>query len=150
MRTELRKQIYHARLIRRAEAQGRTYACDYTTDSFTAITELTVFAPNHPRLLSLFAGACAANSANIVGAHITTTRDGFALDSFLLAREFDHDEDESRRAVRIDDTIEKLPARRRARARIAREAPPARRRASRPSRWRRRSSSTTPCPMPTR
>jgi [protein-PII] uridylyltransferase len=108
MRTELRKQIYHARLIRRAEAQGRTYACDYTTDSFTAITELTVFAPNHPRLLSLFAGACAANGANIVGAHITTTRDGFALDSFLLAREFDLDEDESRRAVRIDDTIEKL------------------------------------------
>jgi [protein-PII] uridylyltransferase len=108
LRTELRKQIYHARLIRRAEAQGRSYACDYTTDSFTAITELTVFAPNHPRLLALFAGACAANGANIVGAHITTTRDGFALDSFLLQREFDLDEDESRRAVRIDDTIEKL------------------------------------------
>ena len=49
-----------------------------------AITELTVFAPNHPRLLALFAGACAAAGANIAGAHITTTRDGYALDTFLL------------------------------------------------------------------
>jgi [protein-PII] uridylyltransferase len=46
--------------------------------------------------------------ANIVGAHITTTRDGFALDTFLLAREFPEDEDEKRRASRIAETIDKL------------------------------------------
>ena len=46
--------------------------------------------------------------ANISGAHISTTRDGFALDTFLLAREFDQDEDELRRARRIAETIEKL------------------------------------------
>ncbi len=44
----------------------------------------------------------------IAGAHITTTRDGFALDTFLLAREFNEDEDELRRAKRIEDTIERL------------------------------------------
>ena len=65
-------------------------------------------APNHARLLALFAGACAATGANIVGAHVATTRDGFALDTFLLHREFDEDEDERRRAVRIGATIEKL------------------------------------------
>ena len=43
-------------------------ATDITTDAFTAITELTVVAPNHPRLLALFAGACAAAGANIAGA----------------------------------------------------------------------------------
>ena len=64
--------------------------------------------PTIPRLLALFAGACAASGANISGAHISTTRDGFALDTFLLAREFDHDEDELRRARRIAETIEKL------------------------------------------
>ncbi len=93
---------------RRAEIEGQTFAADFKTDVFTAITELTVFAPNHPRLLALFAGACAANGANIVGAHITTTRDGFALDTFLLQREFEFDEDENRRARRISDTIERL------------------------------------------
>lgn len=108
LRTEPKRQIEHARLLRKAEAEGRTLAADHATDAFTAVTELTVFAPNHPRLLSLFAGACAANGANIAGAHITTTRDGFALDTFLLAREFDQDEDELRRAKRIEDTIERL------------------------------------------
>ena len=49
-----------------------------------------------------------ASGANISGAHISTTRDGFALDTFLLAREFDEDEDELRRARRIAETIEKL------------------------------------------
>ena len=92
----------------RAERAGEKLASTYTTDAFTAITELSLFAPNHPRLLALFAGACAASGANISGAHISTTRDGFALDTFLLAREFDHDEDELRRARRIAETIEKL------------------------------------------
>ena len=64
--------------------------------------------PTIPRLLALFAGACAASGANISGAHISTTRDGFALDTFLLAREFDQDEDELRRARRIAETIENL------------------------------------------
>jgi [protein-PII] uridylyltransferase len=108
LRTEPKRQIEHARLLRRAAKEGKTFASAQTTDAFTAITELTVFAPNHPRLLALFAGACAANGANIVGAHITTTRDGFALDTFLLAREFDIDDDEQRRARRIAETIERL------------------------------------------
>ena len=105
MRTEPRRQIDHARLLERAEREGKKFATDHITDAFSAITELTVFAPNHPRLLSQFAGACAANGANIVGAHVTTTRDGFALDTFLLARELGEDDDEHRRAERVADTI---------------------------------------------
>jgi [protein-PII] uridylyltransferase len=108
LRTETRKAVEHARLIRAAEQAGEKLASNVTTDAFTAITELSLFAPNHPRLLALFAGACAAAGANISGAHISTTRDGFALDTFLLAREFEHDEDELRRAARISETIGKV------------------------------------------
>jgi [protein-PII] uridylyltransferase len=108
LKTETGKAVEHAALIRSAELAGRKLASDFKTDAFTAITELTLFAPNHPRLLALFAGACAASGANISGAHISTTRDGFALDTFLLAREFDQDEDELRRAGRIAETIERL------------------------------------------
>jgi [protein-PII] uridylyltransferase len=108
LKTETRKAVDHARLVHAAEAAGQKFASGYATDAFTAITELSLFAPNHPRLLALFAGACAATGANISGAHISTTRDGFALDSFLLAREFERDEDELRRARRIAETIEKL------------------------------------------
>jgi [protein-PII] uridylyltransferase len=108
LKTEPEKMLADARLVEEADKSGQKFASVFKTDAFTAITELTLYAPNHPRLLALFAGACAATGANISGAHISTTRDGFALDTFLLAREFDHDEDELRRARRISETIEKL------------------------------------------
>ncbi|HWB45810.1 MAG TPA: [protein-PII] uridylyltransferase [Hyphomicrobiaceae bacterium] len=108
LKTETRKAVEHARLLQAAESENRKLASKVTTDAFTAITELSLLAPNHPRLLALFAGACAAAGANIAGAHISTTRDGVALDTFLLAREFDQDEDELRRARRIAETIEQL------------------------------------------
>jgi [protein-PII] uridylyltransferase len=110
LRTEPRQQIEHAQLVARAERSDLKLATDVRTDTFTAITEFTVYAPNHPRLLAIFAGACASAGANIVGAHIATTRDGFALDTFRLQREFDDDADERRRATRIADTIGKLLA----------------------------------------
>jgi [protein-PII] uridylyltransferase len=108
LRTDIKHQLEHLALMETARREARPFAFRYATDAFTAVTELTVLAPNHARLLSMFAGACAAAGANIMGAHITTTRDGSALDTFLLKRELDHDEDELRRARRIGDTIEKL------------------------------------------
>ncbi len=108
LRIDSRKQADHARLIHRAETENLSIATAYMTDKFTGVTELSVYAPNHPRLLALFAGACAANGANIAGAHISTTRDGFALDTFILQREFQDDEDELRRAKRISETIDKV------------------------------------------
>jgi [protein-PII] uridylyltransferase len=108
LRTDLATQVAHANVVRDALTSRTKFSTNIKTDSFTAITELTVFAPNHARLLSLFAGACAAAGANIAGAHITTTRDGYALDTFLLNREFTEDEDELRRSHRIIDTIQRL------------------------------------------
>ena len=108
LRTDTNTQVEHAELLRRAQKDKTKLATSVKTDAFTAITELTVFAPNHARLLSLFAGACAAAGSNIAGAHITTTRDGYALDTFLLNREFKDDEDELRRAKRISEMIDRL------------------------------------------
>jgi [protein-PII] uridylyltransferase len=108
LRTDLAAQMTHAGVVRDAVRSHKKLATVVKTDAFTAITELTIFAPNHPRLLALFAGACAAAGANIAGAHITTTRDGYALDTFLLNREFRDDEDELRRAARISETIQNL------------------------------------------
>lgn len=108
LRTEKRKQVLHARLLADMEAAGKTFAVEVEPDRFTAVTEFTVLAPNHPRLLALFAGACAAAGANIVGAHVATTRDGTAIDTFLLQRAFEHDDDEQRRGQRIGEMIGKL------------------------------------------
>ncbi len=108
LRTDTGQQTEHAEMIRRAEVSNKQLVTASKTDGFKAITELTIYAPNHPRLLALFAGACAAAGANISGAHISTTRDGFALDTFLLARDFVTDDDELRRTKRIGEAIDNV------------------------------------------
>lgn len=102
------QQVEQARLLRDAEAERRKLVTTVETDAFTAMTTLTVLAPNYPRLLSMIAGACAAAGANIIGAQVSTTRDGLALDSIALQREFEREEDERRRGKRIAKSIEKL------------------------------------------
>ena len=98
LRTDLAVVAEHAKLIRDAEAQAQPIVTHIATDAFRGVTEITLLAPNHPRLLAMVAGACTGAGANIVDAQISTTRDGMALDTIHLEREFDHAEDEERRA----------------------------------------------------
>ncbi|WP_281436201.1 [protein-PII] uridylyltransferase [Ciceribacter sp. L1K22] len=102
----LEDQVRHANFIRQADKSGHALATMVRTHSFHAITEITVLSPDHPRLLSIIAGACAAAGANIADAQIFTTSDGRALDTILVNREFPIDEDEMRRAGTICRMIE--------------------------------------------
>lgn len=102
----LEDQVRHAGFIRDADKAGQALATMVRTDSFHAITEITVLSPDHPRLLTVIAGACAAAGANIVDAQIFTTSDGRALDTILVNREFPNDADEMRRAANIGKMIE--------------------------------------------
>lgn len=108
LRTDTARQIEHAKLIRDAAAEERNLAISFRSDAFTGITDLEILAPNHPRLLSVFAGCCAAAGANIIGAQITTTRNGLALDTFSLQRGFSDEDDEKRRVSQIKRTIERV------------------------------------------
>jgi len=100
------KHLRHAEFIREADAAGKKLATMIKTHQFEAVTEITVLAQDHPRLLSVIAGACVAAGGNIVDAQIFTTSDGRALDTILISREFDRDEDERRRAERVGRLIE--------------------------------------------
>jgi [protein-PII] uridylyltransferase len=108
LRSDLDTIVEQAKLVRTAEEERKSLVTHFSTDAFRAVTEITLFAPNHPRLLAMVAGACTGAGANIVDAQISTTRDGMALDTIHLEREFDHAEDEERRAARIASSIEKL------------------------------------------
>ncbi len=107
LKVDLAHKISHARFLRRAEDEGRALATEVGFDNARGVIELTVLAPDHPRLLSTIAGACAASGANIVDAQIYTTTDGLALDTISISREFERDEDEARRAARVAEAIEK-------------------------------------------
>jgi [protein-PII] uridylyltransferase len=110
LRVDLPRKVANARFIRAAEAAGKTLATDIQTRAFEAVTEITVLAPDHPRLLSTIAGACTIAGANIVDAQIYTTKDGQALDSISISREFEDEADEERRARRVGDLIEQALA----------------------------------------
>ena len=93
--------------MREADAAGQSVATGFETDGFRGVTEITVVSPDHPRLLAIVTGACAAAGGNIVDAQIFTTVDGMALDTIFLSRAFDRDEDELRRAEKVAGSIER-------------------------------------------
>ncbi|HZD89103.1 MAG TPA: [protein-PII] uridylyltransferase, partial [Pseudolabrys sp.] len=107
LKVDLPHKVAHANFVRASEKSEKTLATMVGFDTLRGVTELTVLCPDHPWLLSVIAGACAMAGANIVDAQIYTTTDGRALDTISVAREFDRDEDEERRAGRIADSIEK-------------------------------------------
>lgn len=110
LRVDLPRKIAHAGFIREADREKRALATAIRTRDFEAVTEITVFAPDHPRLLSIIAGACTIAGANIVDAQVYTTTDGQALDSISISREFDDSADEERRARKVGDLIEQALA----------------------------------------
>jgi len=107
LKTDEARRVKQAQFVRAADRGGRTVATAYETDSFRGVTEFTILSPDHPRLLAIVTGACAAAGGNIVDAQIFTTTDGMALDTIVLSRAFDRDEDELRRAERVAVSIER-------------------------------------------
>lgn len=110
LRVDLPRKIAHANFIRTLDAKSQQLATSVTPRAFEGVTEITVLANDHPRLLSTIAGACAVAGANIVDAQIYTTMDGLALDTIFVSREFTDDLDEERRGSRVSSLIEKTLA----------------------------------------
>ncbi|MBN9309044.1 MAG: bifunctional uridylyltransferase/uridylyl-removing protein, partial [Devosia sp.] len=108
LRAEPELQFEHARMIRAADQAGQMFSGSIRVKAFEGITEVSFYTPDHPRLLSLIAGACTMCDASIIGAQIFGTRDGRAVDTFRLRRSFTSDEDEKVRATRIIDTVKQL------------------------------------------
>ncbi len=106
--TEPALQIAHAKMVKCADDRGEKFAGHCNIRAFEAITEVSFYTADHPRLLSWIAAACTMCDASIVGAHISSMRDGQALDTFRLRRAFQIDEDERIRAHRVIDTVRKL------------------------------------------
>ena len=121
LKTNIERQVQHAKLIRAFESERPVVAFDAKSDEFRSLTELTLVTgvkgdtvqpfteltlvtQDTPRLLMIFAGACAAAGANIASAQISTTRDGLALDTLFLQRLFS-DGQEIERAQKISHTI---------------------------------------------
>ena len=107
LNTEADLQLTHAAMCREAAQSHLDFHFTSETDAFKGATRIIVYTADHPHLLERLAGACALCGANILGAQIFTATDGMALDTITIARDFDDDEDERRRAAQIGRTLER-------------------------------------------
>jgi [protein-PII] uridylyltransferase len=77
-------QARHAELVRAATQGGETIALATRNDATRAVTEITIYTPDHAGLFSRIAGAMALSGVNIVDARIFTLTNGWALDTFYV------------------------------------------------------------------
>ena len=108
LRTDSDLQLEHAQMIRAADMAGQPFSGSVHVKTFESITEISFYAPDHPRLLTMISGACTLAEASIIGAQVVSMRDGHALDTFRLRRSFASDEDEKVRAHRIIEAVREL------------------------------------------
>jgi [protein-PII] uridylyltransferase len=97
----------HARVLARADAEGKLLTLDAVTNQFRAITEVLLYTPDNAGLFSQFAGAIATAGGSIVDAKAFTTSDGFAVDVFSIQDQEGEAFSDPERLARLHQTIEK-------------------------------------------
>ncbi len=75
----------NAALIAAADEARLPLSIDCTPDPETGTTLVSIYAADHPGLFYRIAGAISLGGANILDARIHTTRDGQAMDNFIVA-----------------------------------------------------------------
>jgi [protein-PII] uridylyltransferase len=76
--------VHHAGVIHAATEAKEPFRIEVRDVVERGVTELTVYAPDHPGLFAAIAGAMALSNANIVDAKVHTLTDGMALDTFAI------------------------------------------------------------------
>ena len=77
-------QTRYAEFIRQALAKGTEIATQFEYNSLRSITEMSVYAPDHPGLFAKIAGSVALSGLSIVDAKVMTLSNGMALDTFAI------------------------------------------------------------------
>jgi [protein-PII] uridylyltransferase len=100
---------HHVELLREFREGGGVLVSSIRHFRDREFSEFTVCAADRPGLFSMIAGVLAAHGMNIVGAQITTSHDGVALDVFRLshAESIDRVLDDER-WQRVRDTLERV------------------------------------------
>jgi [protein-PII] uridylyltransferase len=96
----------HARLLRDAEQRKAPLTVDTQPLPARAVTEVTVYAADHPGLFSQISGALAVAGASIVDARIHTMTNGMALDTFWIQDAAGGTFDQSHRLAKLSALIE--------------------------------------------
>jgi [protein-PII] uridylyltransferase len=96
----------NARQIASADAAGKPLSIAAMADPQRGATLVTCYAGDHPGLFYRIAGAIHLAGGNIIDARIYTTRDGMAVDNFLVQDPFGQAFDDPHRLQRLAQAIE--------------------------------------------
>ncbi len=96
----------HASMVREAQARQAPLTVHAEIIPSRAVTEVTVYATDHPGLFSQVAGALAVAGASIVDARIHTFTNGMALDTFWIQDATGGPFDAPHRLARLSVVIE--------------------------------------------
>ncbi|GGE13231.1 bifunctional uridylyltransferase/uridylyl-removing enzyme [Polymorphobacter glacialis] len=99
----------NAAMIAAADESGRQLSITAVPDAASGTTLVSIYAADHPGLFYRIAGAISLGGANILDARIHTTRDGQAIDNFVIAdpigRPFAEDAQLNRMRRMIEDVL---------------------------------------------
>ncbi|WP_420141335.1 [protein-PII] uridylyltransferase [Sphingomonas sp.] len=96
----------NARLIAAADAGERALSIAAQADAQRGATLVTVYAGDHPGLFYRICGAIHLAGGNIIDARVHTTRDGMAVDNFLVQDPFGQAFDDPHRLRRLSQGVE--------------------------------------------
>ena len=98
--------LRNARQVALADTAKLPLSIATEVDDASGTTLVTVYAADHPGLFYRIAGAISLAGANILDARIHTTRDGQALDNFVVADPLGRPFEEAAQLARLRRTIE--------------------------------------------
>ncbi len=100
----------NARMIAASDRQDEKLNINIHVDEFQSISELTIYAQDHPGLFARMTGAIAVCGASIQDAKVFTTKDGMALDTFWVQEPGGGLFNDKHKLERLRKTIEKTLA----------------------------------------
>ncbi len=98
--------VKNAIQVEKADFEQSDLSIGAQVDAASGTTLVTVYAADHPGLFYRIAGAISLGGANILDARIHTTRDGLALDNFVIADPLGRPFAENAQLVRLKRMIE--------------------------------------------
>tara|TARA_R110002096_G_scaffold398408_1_gene594518 strand:+ start:22 stop:1095 length:1074 start_codon:yes stop_codon:yes gene_type:complete len=95
----------NARLACKSDKQGQMLGVTARIETFQDMTNVAVYAQDHPGMFARIVGALGIGGATIMGAKIHTTKDGMALDNFTVQDLEGHAFDSRHQLDCLEETI---------------------------------------------
>lgn len=97
--------VQNARLIRRVDASDDLIGVAARVEQYQAMTKVALYTQDHPGLIARVMGALGVAGASVLGAKIHTSKDGMALDNFIVQDIEGRAFDSRRQLDNLEETI---------------------------------------------